>query len=328
VPPSPAPLPPLELATRVGPGPSADPFEAYEREGADVRARIERMLPADWSYESKRVLDFGCGSGRVLRHFLQEARRGEFWGCDIDAPSVAWVQANLSPPLRAFVNDPAPPLPLDTETFDLVYATSVFTHIGAGWSAWLLELHRVLRPGGTLVASFLGAGMWEAMVGEPYREDEVGMATRGHWTGPDAAVFHSEWWLREHWGRAFAVDAVVRPPEGEITHSYVALRKRAVALDAEELERVAPDEPREVVALQTNVRLLRAELEVVVAGSAAAPSLRSLVTRRMSSSVPLRYLRRHSRWLRRPAGAQAPAPPHAARRRRRSGRRGRRGRPR
>ena len=144
----------------------------------------------------------------MLRQFLREAEQAEFWGCDIDAPSIAWVQANLSPPLRVFDNAFAPPLPLNEGYFDLVYATSVFTHIGDLWSDWLLELHRILAPGGRLISSFLGEGMWEALIGEAYREEAVGMTVRRHWTAQDAWVFHSEWWLREHWGRLFDVDAV------------------------------------------------------------------------------------------------------------------------
>ena len=200
----------------MGPGESDDPIEAYLREGAAVRERIERLLPEGWDWAGKRVLDFGCGSARVLRQFLDEAEQAQFWGCDIDAPSIAWVEANLSPPLRVFHNGIAPPLPLEAGSLDLVYATSVFTHIDELWSDWLLELHRVLAPGGRLISSFLGEGMWEALVGEPYEEDAVGMTVRRHWTAQDAWVFHSEWWLREHWGRPFDVDAVARPPRTEL----------------------------------------------------------------------------------------------------------------
>ena len=263
-----APLPPVELATRVGPGESDDAYEAYEREGALVRERIERVLPAGWSWEGKRVLDFGCGSGRVLRHFLPEAGRGEFWGCDIDAASVDWIAAHLSPPLRSFRNDLVPPLDVPSGHFDLVYATSVFTHIGDTWADWLLEVHRVLAPGGTFVASFLGEGMWEALVGLPHVEDAVGMTVKHHWSGPDAWVFHSEWWLREHWGRAFDVLGVARPPRSagggpEITHSYIALRKRDVAVTKAELERPDPRDPRELAGLQTTIEVLKLELEAM-----------------------------------------------------------------
>jgi SAM-dependent methyltransferase len=264
-----APIPPVHLAVRAGPGEGEDLVEAYLREGAAIRERIDRLLPTDWGWAGKRVLDFGCGSARVLRHFLREAEQADFWGCDIDAQSIAWVSANLSPPLHVFHNAFAPPLPLHERSFDLVYATSVFTHIGDLWSDWLLELHRILAPGGRLISSFLGEGMWEALIGEAYPEEVVGMTVRRHWTAHDASVFHSEWWLREHWGRLFDVDSVARPPRTElgrpqVTHSYIALTKRDVAITKDDLERCDASEPRELAALQTNVRLLRQELDAVV----------------------------------------------------------------
>lgn len=183
------PLPP----EHVGPG-------GYLDEGRAVRERLERMLPAGWDWTGTRTLDFGCGSGRVLRHLPGET---EAWGCDIHAESIAWIRANL-PSVRVFVNAYTPPLEVEAGTFDLVYATSVFTHIGEHWSGWL----------------------WEALLGEPYAEDEVGMTVRHGHTAEDAWVFHSEWWLREHWGRAFEVVDVWRPPAGEVTHGYVTLRRR------------------------------------------------------------------------------------------------------
>jgi SAM-dependent methyltransferase len=188
---------------------------------------------------------------------------------------------------------------LESDSFDLVYATSVFTHIDASWSAWLRELHRILVADGLLIASFLGEGMWEAMVGEPYREAEIGMTTLGHWAGADACVFHSEWWLREHWGRAFEVDRVMRPPRSadgtpQVTHSYVALRKRPCSIAREELERVDPGQPRELAALQTKVRLLRREIEGLVAHR-ASPDLPTALRQAVLASPlagPARTMRR------------------------------------
>jgi SAM-dependent methyltransferase len=275
-----------------------DPIEFYLREGAAVRARIERLLPPGWTFDGTRVLDFGCGSARVLRHFLEEAERAEFWGCDIDGPSVDWARTHFSPPMRFEQNRPEPPLPFAAGAFDLVWATSVFTHIDR-WSEWIAEMHRVLAPGGMLIASFLGEGMWEALVGEPYREDEVGMTVRRHWQdGP--WVLHSEWWLREHWGRAFDVDAVARPPRDadgrpQVTHSYIAMRKRDVAVTREELERIDPAEPREPAGLRTNVRLLRAEIDELVA---ARPGPVSWMRGRLRAS-PMRAVRRRLRAPRR-----------------------------
>jgi SAM-dependent methyltransferase len=269
------PLPPVELMTRVGTVAGADPAEFYLREGASVGERIVSLLPPDWSFEGRRVLDFGCGSGRVLRHFLDLAPSTELWGCDIDGGSIHWLKANLSPPLHPFQNQLSPPLEVEGESFDLIWATSVFTHID-NWSEWLAEMHRVLAPGGLLISSWLGEGVWDAMVREPYVEDQVGMTVLRHWDVGGAWVFHSEWWLREHWGRAFDFLQVVRPPRDpngspQITHSYVVLRKREVEVSPAELERCAPEEPREVVGLQTSLRLMRVQTDQLLSGELNGP---------------------------------------------------------
>lgn len=61
------PLPPLELADRVGRG------DAFDEVGRATRLEIVKRLPANWSFAEKRILDFGCGAGRTLRHFVSEA---------------------------------------------------------------------------------------------------------------------------------------------------------------------------------------------------------------------------------------------------------------
>jgi SAM-dependent methyltransferase len=266
------PLPPVALAARVGTVDGAEPLQFYIEEGARLRGVIEELLPVDWTWDEKRALDFGCGSARVLRHFAREADRGEFWGCDLDRASIDWDKANLSPPFRFFQNGIAPPLPLPDGSLDLIWAMSVFTHITDQWSDWLVEMHRVLAPNGILIASFLGEGMWKPLVGQPYREDEVGMSVLHHWEGPEAWVFHSEWWLRAHWGRAFEVLEVKRPPRvhdgsPQITHSYVALSRRDVDITTADLERIDADEARELAGLQTSLRLARNELTILAAGS-------------------------------------------------------------
>jgi 2-polyprenyl-3-methyl-5-hydroxy-6-metoxy-1,4-benzoquinol methylase len=90
------PLPPVELADRGGPA-GADRAR-YDQVGRLTHAGILAALPEDWTFAGKRILDFGCGAGLTLRHFLAEAEVGEFHGCDIDEPSIAWLEANLSPP--------------------------------------------------------------------------------------------------------------------------------------------------------------------------------------------------------------------------------------
>jgi SAM-dependent methyltransferase len=283
------PFPPVELANRVGRLVGADgSFAAYEAVGEQIRDLVAEALPAEWTWQGKRVLDFGCGAGRTLRHFLVEAAEAEFWGCDIHAPSVAWVNANLSPPVRAFANSELPPLPRPDRSFDLIYAFSVFTHLTDAWSAWLLELHRLLAPDGLLVASFLGAGHSQAIAGEPWEEERIGMnVLKAHqgWDAGGPMVLMSPWWIREHWGRAFEI-VTLRNDGIPETHGLVVARPRPGAPSRAELERIDPAEAREVAALQHNIRQLQRE-----SAAAAADALRSFKrTRSWRYTAPLRRL--------------------------------------
>jgi SAM-dependent methyltransferase len=257
------PFPPFELANRVlsleGWG---DPFKAYEQLGAETKSALEGILPSGWSFAGKRVLDFGCGAGRTLRHFLPEAEKGEFWGADIDEASIEWLRGALCPPLRVRRSPVVPPLGLEYGSFDLVWAISVFTHLTNASIPWLLELHRLLKPGGLLVATYLGRWSSELLAGEPWEEDRVGMNVLRHnqdWDRGGPVVLMSDWWVRAHWGRAFEILDVVPNVHAQ---SWTLLRKRDVELTAEDLER-PEDDPREYRALRHNLRQLQRELESI-----------------------------------------------------------------
>lgn len=264
----------------------------YERRGRALREAILDVLPDGWSFDGKRVLDFGCGAGRVLRHFLPEATVAEIAGCDIHEASVRWLQANLCPPLHAFRNEPVPPLPLAAGSLHLVWALAVFTHLADSWSAWLLELHRVLAEDGLLLVTFIGEGATPETLSGPWREDAVGMnvvACGRDWDDGGPVVLHSPWWIGAHWGRAFDVlalqpsgfgrDGAAGEPGGG--PGAVLLRKRPVALTPADLEAWEPDEPRELEALRHNLRQVQTELAGVRA------------TRSWRMTAPLRRL--HSR---------------------------------
>jgi SAM-dependent methyltransferase len=250
------PYPPLPLANRVcsldGRG---EPFGAYEALGAEAREALVGLLPNDWTFTGKRVLDFGCGAGRTLRHFLPEAEKGaELWGVDIDAPSVAWLDENLCPPLQVRRGAPDPPLDFESGSFELIWALSVFTHLTDSSLPWLLELHRLLKPGGLLIATFMGRWNSGFFVEEPWDEDRVGMTALMHdnpWDSGGPVVLMSEWWVRAHWGRAFEIVEIAPQVHGQ---SWALLRPREVELSVADLERPA-DDKREALALRQTLGL-------------------------------------------------------------------------
>ena len=252
--------------------PGADPTEYYLGFGRFQRERIEAVLPQPWSWDGRRVLDFGCGAGRTLRHFLPEAERAEIWGCDIDAPAIDWLRTNLVPPLRVLQVSERPELPWPDGHFDLIWGLSVFTHTYREWAAWLLELRRVLTDDGYLILSFLNAGrvdLWrEVANGEEWDPDRLGMAVfrqDAPWDQGGPIVFISEWWLRAHWGRAFEIDRLDEPVEGRSRQHQVVLRKRPGDLAPEALERLEPGEPREALAALWERDRLRGELDAAYA---------------------------------------------------------------
>jgi SAM-dependent methyltransferase len=149
------PLPPARLRAQVGPlHADADFFLQSGRHNADL---IRDVLREDGSTveELDVLLDWGCGCGRVLRHW-SGLQRTRVLGCDITPKMVEWCNDHL-PFAEATLNELSPPLPYDDSTVDLVYAFSVMTHLSEELQrAWVEECRRVLKPGGYLLFSTLG----------------------------------------------------------------------------------------------------------------------------------------------------------------------------
>jgi SAM-dependent methyltransferase len=144
------PLPPARMRAQVGPLHANPQF--FLESGRHNAELVRELVPLG---DVGALLDWGCGCGRVLRHWASLDATGVH-GCDINPRMVAWCNENL-PFANASVNDLAPPLPYGDDTFGLVYAFSVMTHLPEDLQRrWVAECRRVLRPGGYFVFSTLG----------------------------------------------------------------------------------------------------------------------------------------------------------------------------
>lgn len=139
----------------------------------DAALSIEMLRAAAPGSSLNRVLDFGCSSGRILRHFALQHGVAEAWGCDILEDAIDWAADHLPSSLYVFQNHAIPHLPLAPDTFDAITAYSVFTYIDVFEEAWLLELLRILRPGGLLLASVHTERTWIRMREQPRRIERV-----------------------------------------------------------------------------------------------------------------------------------------------------------
>lgn len=148
------PVPPRTLRTTVAGTPGLEWFLESGRQQAEiVRAAIERHGRPIADVE--RMLDFGCGCGRVIRHWSRLSGP-EIYGSDYNRRLIRWCESNL-PFARFSVNGLDPPLAYGSGSFDVVYAVSVFTHLpGSRERAWIEELGRILRPGGILLLTTHG----------------------------------------------------------------------------------------------------------------------------------------------------------------------------
>jgi ubiquinone/menaquinone biosynthesis C-methylase UbiE len=182
-----------------------------------------------------KMLDWGCASGRVLRFFTEEARRGcDVWGGDVHAPSIEWAKAHLSPPFRFFNCSSLPHLPFPDGTFKFIYALSVMTHIVALRDLWLLEIKRVLQPGGCAVLTIHDENTWRCFAAngmpdwmprelraEPHLPGEC-VDIQGSTWDQTYTFFHSDY-IRRGWGQYLRVAEIV--PEADCYQAAVVLRK-------------------------------------------------------------------------------------------------------
>jgi trans-aconitate 2-methyltransferase len=127
----------------------ADP---QARWGRDVLDRLP--LAGD-----ERVLDAGCGTGRVTELLAARLPRGRVVALDGSASMIDAARQRLAPfgdRIEYVVADLGLPLPL-AEPVDAILSTATF-HWVADHDALFANLARVLRPGGRLVAQCGGAG--------------------------------------------------------------------------------------------------------------------------------------------------------------------------
>lgn len=148
------PLPPARL--RVTVAGTADP-EWFLESGLRTHEIVVDTLARhglDVEVGTSRILDYGCGCGRVTRYWARFVG-AEVQGTDYNPSLVRWCADNL--PFGFSANELEPPLPLPDDGFDAVYGISVLTHLPERLGLdWLAELRRVVRPGGLLLLTTHG----------------------------------------------------------------------------------------------------------------------------------------------------------------------------
>jgi SAM-dependent methyltransferase len=234
--PDPFPLPPQELRQRImGHLVSEALFQTggLGLVGSFLGAALEHLADRPL----RRILDWGCGCGRLARFlFALEPGLWKTYGADIDREAVLWCHLFLAQG-RFLPISTEPPTPYPEGFFDLVLASSVFTHLAAEEQArWLAELARILAPGGLLVASTQGELAASLSLS---REECVLLEQKGIWDAQsDSAlagvaperyyriVYQTQVFTQTHWKERFRL-LDYRPGAAGHFQDLVVLQKQA-----------------------------------------------------------------------------------------------------
>ena len=201
-----------------------------------------------------RVLDVGCGVGRLAVPLTRHVTTGRYEGFDLHRWGIRWCQREITArhPNFGFTlvdlrNDHYNPdgavdperfaFPYADGAFDLVFASSLFTHLSPGVCArYLRESARVLAPGGRLLASFFllndanrpGSNRPESALRFPASD---GISSASNPKDPEAAIAFEQAWLESALADAGLVLDAVHPgtwpgrPDGRSFQDFLLARK-------------------------------------------------------------------------------------------------------
>ncbi len=120
-----------------------------------------------------RILDIGCGVGRKAWAIIRQlSEKGEYAGIDIVPEAIQWCDENLRTPGRHVQSTSVNlfnqyyqhdgtgcastfTFPYEDDTFDLVFASSVYTHmLPEGVANYLEQSRRLIKEEGRVISTF------------------------------------------------------------------------------------------------------------------------------------------------------------------------------
>jgi trans-aconitate 2-methyltransferase len=152
--------------------------ESYQRVSAPLEAMGREVLDRLELRGDERVLDAGCGTGRVTAALVERLPHGEVVAVDGSPSMVEQARERLGPGVEVFVADL---LELElAEPVDAILSTATF-HWIADHDRLFQRLFAVLKPGGRFVAQCGGAGNVLSVQDAIHAVDEPALAG---WRGP------------------------------------------------------------------------------------------------------------------------------------------------
>jgi SAM-dependent methyltransferase len=226
------PIPPKALQIRV----AGAYYPEFFKHGANMFNDLDAMLKTQGTslLKFERLLDFGCGCGRLLIPGSLLMPPGKLSGTDIDEQAIQWLKENYTCFHDLGVNGFEPPTKYPDGQFDFVFGISIFTHLPEEMElAWLNELSRIIQPGGYGIFTIHCENFFHLLTRQTSRDElqhkgfayETDRITAGL---PEfyQNSFHTHEYVRREWSRFFEVVAIHTKGVGN-NQDAVMVRKRA-----------------------------------------------------------------------------------------------------
>ncbi|MGD0940373.1 MAG: class I SAM-dependent methyltransferase [Terracidiphilus sp.] len=158
-------------------------------------------------------LDLGCGDGHLMEIILRHVGQRDLVGLDIDRRETALAQGRNI--YREVINASADHLPFPDSQFDSVFSNSVLEHI-QNIEGVLLEVARVLRPGGRFLFTVPGADFHRCLRGPRFFGSR-----EGYLRETDARCYHLRYWDTNDWSEHLREAGLTQVHE----HAYLSMRQ-------------------------------------------------------------------------------------------------------
>ena len=193
----------------------------YENYYNDSKSTAEWLIGFFEKYIELRdikILEWGCGPARIIRHLLSLLDRScEIFGSDYNHQTIDWCRKNI-PNVNFSKNNLQPPLEYESNLFEIIYATSVFTHLSEEMHfAWFEELRRICKKDGIIFLTTHGDNCKPKLTDEELKIFETGKLVvrgnvkEGHRT---FAAYQPPQFMRKLFSEVEILERVTREPEG------------------------------------------------------------------------------------------------------------------
>lgn len=192
-------------------------YQKYYTESIDTAIWLTDHFKKHIDLKNKRILDWGCGPGRIIRHLPYVIGNDcEYYGTDYNKKSIYWCSKNLTG-IQFNNNSLSAQLPYDDNFMDIIYGISIFTHLSEKLHYdWYNELYRILKHDGIMFLTTQGDNFREKLTDREltqYNDNQLivrGNVKEGHRT---YSAFHPHGFIRKLFRNVEILEHIVTKPE-------------------------------------------------------------------------------------------------------------------